>query len=246
MTPFVKVAFQMHIDHDATKLIEEIINLKIDGKTDDELSAAYRQTSEAFRASFPDNEGHPFSAYKSLFIDPGYTRVIASFAVFSQTGAYNRLYICGDMVDCKALANILQIACPNHLPTGFSYIYGTSLIDDIHSGGGHVIIEAHRITFIDSKDALKRDLAALDPDTRNLVLATCSKENGLDFWNNANGFGPLGEATVFTPDEAANFDVPIANDEPEWLTMPAPNFKVSKTMPLRGREEGLRNVKSTT
>lgn len=245
MTPFVKVAFQMRIGHAAANLIEEIADLKIDGKNDDELSAAYRQTSEAFRTCFPDNGGPPFSAYKDQFVDPDCTKAFSSFAVFRQNKTPIRLYICGDMIDCKALANILRIACRDHLPTGFTYIYGTSLIDDIESGSGHVLIEAHRITFIDSKDALRRDLAALDPDTRNLVLATCSKENGLDFWNNTDGFGPLSEATVFTPAEAGNFNVPIANDEPEWLTMPAPNFEVSETMPLRGREEGLRNVKST-
>ena len=33
---------------------------------------------------------------------------------------------------------------------------------------------------------------------------------------------PLFDATVLGEDEASAFAVPIADDEPEWLTLPAP------------------------
>lgn len=54
------------------------------------------------------------------------------------------------------------------------------------------------------------------------VLATRSAAHGLSFWSNDYGFGPLFNATVFSEAEAANLDVPIADDEPEWLALPAP------------------------
>lgn len=61
---------------------------------------------------------------------------------------------------------------------------------------------------------------AQDEDARPLIIAKRDAEHGLDFWNNEDGFGRLADATVFTPAEAAEFDLPIADDEPEWLTMP--------------------------
>ena len=56
------------------------------------------------------------------------------------------------------------------------------------------------------------------------VLATRDGVHGLSFWNNDFGFGPLFNATVFDEDEAAAFDLPIADDEPEWLALPAPRI----------------------
>ena len=54
------------------------------------------------------------------------------------------------------------------------------------------------------------------------VLAIRDRKHGLSFWNNRDGSGPLRDASVFTEAEGAAFDVPIADDEPEWLAMPAP------------------------
>jgi hypothetical protein len=59
-----------------------------------------------------------------------------------------------------------------------------------------------------------------DEDLRPLVIAKRDTENGLDFWSNEDGFGRLADATIFTPAEAAEFDLPIADEEPEWLTLP--------------------------
>lgn len=74
-------------------------------------------------------------------------------------------------------------------------------------------------TFTERRDEI---LAAQsqDEDLRPLVIAKRDVEHGLDFWNNDAGFGRLADATVFTPAEAAEFDLPIADDEPEWLTLP--------------------------
>ena len=54
------------------------------------------------------------------------------------------------------------------------------------------------------------------------VLTTRDHAHGLSFWSDDYGFGPLFNATVFSEAEAALFDVPIADDTPDWLAMPAP------------------------
>lgn len=54
------------------------------------------------------------------------------------------------------------------------------------------------------------------------VLAIRDHRHGLSFWNHAYGFGPLFNATVFGEAEAAMFDLPAADDQPEWLALPAP------------------------
>lgn len=54
------------------------------------------------------------------------------------------------------------------------------------------------------------------------VLAIRDRTHGLSFWNEVYGFGPLFNATVFTEAGATVPDIPIADDEPEWLAMPAP------------------------
>lgn len=54
------------------------------------------------------------------------------------------------------------------------------------------------------------------------VLVTRDPKFGLSFWNGADELGALRDATLFTEAEAAVFDVPTADNEPEWLAMPAP------------------------
>lgn len=61
------------------------------------------------------------------------------------------------------------------------------------------------------------------------VLATRDRAHGLSFWNREYGFGPLFNATVFSETDAGGFDVPIADDEPEWLALPAPLAPESDT-----------------
>lgn len=53
------------------------------------------------------------------------------------------------------------------------------------------------------------------------VLAVRDETHGLSFWSKAYGFGPLFNATVFSESDAAAFDLPAAETEPEWLALPA-------------------------
>lgn len=80
--------------------------------------------------------------------------------------------------------------------------------------------EARRVQFVLTElDILRAGLdgTPTDEGRSGFVLATRDPEHGLSFWNNETGFGRLAEATVFSEAEAAAFDKPIAQDEPEWL-----------------------------
>lgn len=54
------------------------------------------------------------------------------------------------------------------------------------------------------------------------VLATRDVTHRFSSWNNQYGFGPLFHESVFSEEEAIASEVPIADDEPEWLALPAP------------------------
>lgn len=54
------------------------------------------------------------------------------------------------------------------------------------------------------------------------VIVTRDDEEGLLFWNNEHGFASLETATTFSEEEAKNYDLPIAADQPEWLQLPSP------------------------
>jgi hypothetical protein len=66
------------------------------------------------------------------------------------------------------------------------------------------------------------DLDVAAEGTFGFVIAISSRAHGLSFWRNTGGFGPLFAATVFSEIEAVDYDLPIADDEPEWLALPAP------------------------
>lgn len=63
---------------------------------------------------------------------------------------------------------------------------------------------------------------ARDEGADGFVLAIRDPQHGLSFWNDDTGFDRLSRARVFSEAEAANHNVPLAHDQPEWLAMPEP------------------------
>ncbi|PZU06527.1 hypothetical protein [Sphingomonas sp.] len=63
--------------------------------------------------------------------------------------------------------------------------------------------------------------AAVD-GTYGFVLATRDPTHGLSFWSADYGYGPLFNATVFSEADAAAHAPAIADDQLEWLALPAP------------------------
>jgi hypothetical protein len=132
-----------------------------------------------------------------------------------------QLAIFGDNVDVESLARIIHAICKTAQPCGFAYAYGCTKLRENEFGGGYVVIGPEGPEFHDTDSDLRRALSEMQSeDARPLVIATRNRDHGLEFWNNQTGFGRLANATVFTPAEAASHDLPIADDEPEWLTLP--------------------------
>ena len=62
-----------------------------------------------------------------------------------------------------------------------------------------------------------------DNSSAGYVLALRDGHDGLLFWNGTDGYVDLAHAAVFSEDEANNYDVPISDDQPEWVALPAPS-----------------------
>lgn len=93
-------------------------------------------------------------------------------------------------------------------------------------GGGCIVITDAGIRSYSTQSLLEHAFSRIEGGPHEgvdgFVLTTKSADQGLSFWNNTDGFGALATATVFSEAEAARFDKPIADDEPEWLVLPAP------------------------
>jgi hypothetical protein len=131
--------------------------------------------------------------------------------------------IFGDQITVDVVAELIFRICKSALPTGFEYAIDCDRLRPGELGGGYVVItEAgieHGGTSAMLDAALRR---ASDEETDGFVLTIRDPDHGLSFWNNDTGFGRLATATVFSENEAGRFDKPIADDEPEWMALPAP------------------------
>lgn len=219
---YTKTAFSLAADEDDILFLIEIANLDISTIPEDEFQEEFDNRSERFRKAFPATEADPFENFRKIFSDGNYPYPDFEAEAYGAAGdGKAAVIISGDQIDPETLANILQVACPSVLPTGFSYNYGCSKLRPDEFGGGYVIVTDDRTIFHDTKYGLSIALDQLDnEDARPLVLTKSDREHGLSYWNVETGFGRLGDATVFSPQDAEAMPAIIADDEPEWATMP--------------------------
>ena len=132
----------------------------------------------------------------------------------------------GDQFGVDQVAQLLFLAAKSALPCGFEYAMDCDKLRLGEFGGGCVAITDAGVTFSGTSRMLDRMLerasGTADDGANGFVLSTRDAGHGLSFWNNDTGFGRLADATLFSDAEARAFDKPIADDEPEWLAMPAP------------------------
>ena len=219
---YTKTAFTIEADAADIVFLSEIIDLHLSIVPEEEWRQQFENRSARFKNAFTGSDEDPFEAYRALFSDGDYPEPGFDIHRCGQTDSgRERIIISGDQIDPETLANIVQAACPSALPTGFCYSYGCSKLRPDEFGGGFVLITENDIVFRGTQEGLASALAQLDDeDARSLVLTTRHPEHGLSYWNSERGFGRLADATVFSPSEAARHDPVIANDEPEWTTMP--------------------------
>ena len=223
---FVKASFLLAVtraEADIFRQIDDAIEAVGDPSLDaPERAERYAALGPAFAACFPPSAEDPFAGFVEIFSDPDYPRLGFTLQV-DPPGATEEgsLWIHGDQVDIEAAAALIQAVAKSALPYGFEYALDCDRMRPGEFGGGYVVIRDDDIEFGGSAQGLERALARVAAPDRSYVLATRHADEGLLFWNLADGFGSLERASVYSEAEAASADVVIADDEPEWLQLPA-------------------------
>lgn len=225
---FVKASFLLRVtDAEAEVLgrIDDAVAILADGDLEDAVLAEhYQALGDDFARIFPPTEAGLFESFRSIFSDPDYPRLGFTLQIDPPEGTGTRqVWLSGDQVDIETAALLLQSVAKSALPIGFEYCLDCDRLRPGEFGGGYVVISANDIEFGGSARLLDRAIARHHhAGVDGFVLATRDIEDGLTFWNSEAGFGALAAATVFSDAEAAHHDVPITDDQPEWLALPAP------------------------
>lgn len=228
---FIKASFTITVteaEAEVLRRIEDAIAIVQDKHLDTtEREAQFRTLGLAFAECFLPSDADIFAGFLAMFPDPDYPRLGFSLSIDAidppGDSGLRKFWIHGDQIDIEAVANLIQTVARSALPFGFEYAIDCSRMRLGEFGGGFVAIRADDIEFGNSAQGLERALTRLPDDARHgLVIAIRDEEEGLLFWNTDTGFGSLETATVYSEAEALRCDLPIANDQPEWLAMPAP------------------------
>lgn len=194
----------------------------------DALEAHYATIGADFAALFPRTELSPFDGLLDLFPDENYPMLDIDFDFDIDIGEPDAegqviVFLSGEQFGTETAANLIQRCARSALPFGFEWASHHDRLRADEFGGGYVVITETDIEFGSTRRMLDRALnRARDEGVDGFVLAIRHAEHGLSFWNDSDGFDHLSRARIFSEAEAANFDMPIASDEPEWLAMPAP------------------------
>lgn len=226
---YTKASFILSVLPDEAELLQlakDASNM-LENNDDEALGRqeAYDQLGPAFAAAFPPTADDPFGGFLAMFDDADFPVLDCRIDVDdtpNEAGSIS-VFFHGDQVSIDAVALLIFATCKSALPCGFEYALDCDRLRPGEFGGGYAAITAAGVTFGHSGRQLERALERdTDEGADGFVLTTRHPEYGLSFWNNDSGFGRLRDATVFTEAEAATFNTPIADDEPEWLAMPAP------------------------
>jgi len=225
---YTQVCFAIEVTDDEALLINEVQQIcgeLADGfATADDEAACYAGSSAALRELFPaDNPEQPFEKLRAMFSDPSWPHLSATFAVNERDGAPGKIVeVTGETVDPWEIAGLLRLLAPSAAPFSFGYAHTASRDRYDAYGGGY--IEVRRDKLVDMVERHE------NTDDRHRVIAMIDPDHGLLFWNNLDGFGSLEAASAFTQRDAANFDLPIAAHNPEWLALP-PRHAFFKELP---------------
>ncbi len=182
---------------------------------DDILAAQWHCLTPDFHASFPPTGAEPWSGFRSLFPDPEYPSFGVTFEHATPPEATERVVVHGDQFDPDACAQLIAAIVTETLPVFATWSTSSSKYRLDEFSGGAFRIDKSGIHFISSHDIYST--RRFEP---KLVLTTRTDEDGLLFWNNDAGFGPLAQASLYTQSEADALGTVITNDEPEWIALP--------------------------
>lgn len=225
---YTKASFELTVTQAEADLLREIADvtekLAWHEPEKGDLTAIHAARSDAFRAMFPSRGTGPFESFLELFDNPNHPALDFDLE-FSEPDAEGvvQVYIFGEQFSPEIAAGVIQRVCFSALPCGFDYAFDHDKLRVGEFGGGYAVVATDKVIYGGTSMMIDRALARLAHEGADgFVLSMQSSEQGLSFWNEAKGFGRLLDATVFSKHDAAEFDVPIAECQPEWLAMPAP------------------------
>ena len=227
---YTKAAFTILMSREDAALLrsaEAAVDILETNGEDAALAAAYDTLDERFRTIFPPKGESRFETFLELFDDPHLPYLDARIEIEDNPDeALVKVNFSGDQFGIDQVAELLFRGCKSALPCGFAWSYDCDRLRVGEFGGGCVIITDAGIQSYSTQSLLEHAFRRIEGGPHEgvdgFVLTTTSAAHGLSFWSNTYGFGALATATVFSEAEAARFDKPIADDEPEWLALPAP------------------------
>lgn len=225
---YTKAAFGLAVTSAEADLLRRVITaIEMIGDAEnsiDALEAHYATIGADFAALFPRTELSPFDGLLDLFPDENY--IVLDFDIdIGEPNAEGQVvvFLSGEQFGIETAANLIQRCARSALPFGFEWASDHDRLRPGEFGGGYVAITETAKEFSHTSQMLDRAIGrARDEGADGFVLTIRHPEHGLSFWNDADGFDRLARARIFSEAEAAKFDVPFANDAPEWLAMPAP------------------------
>lgn len=223
---YIYAAFAVTITASEAELIaaaETAIDAMDEDLQGEDRREAYNALGPAFAEAFPPISDDPFSGFMPIFPDKDFPCLDATITIEDGQDHTTRVVtFSGDQFGIEQVANLLFACAKSALPIGFEYAYTCDKLRADEFGGGAVIITADGVDYHSTHTIVREALSEKSlPKCTRLMLTIRDREHGLLFWNTDTGFGDLASATLFTEEEATDFDVPIAFDEPEWLACPA-------------------------
>jgi hypothetical protein len=225
---YTKAAFALAVTIAEADMLDRVIRaVELIGDASigiDDLERQYRDLGADFAALFPQTEDRPFDGLLNLFADGNFPSLDFDIEIGEPDDAGHVIIIfSGQQFDVETAASLIQRCARSALPFGFEYALDCDRLRVGEFGGGYVAITESAKEYGHTAPMLDRAIGrARDEGADGFVLAIRDPKHGLSFWNDTDGFDRMARARVFSDAEATTFDVPIANDQPEWLAMPAP------------------------
>lgn len=183
---------------------------------EDDITEHWHGLSETFRTLFAPVGEEAISGFLAIFPDGDYPTFGTSFSFDAHNDGAVRVFATAEQFEPDAVAELLHRTITQSLPVGVTWSYDSDRHHPDAFGGGGFLIDAAGIHWIGT--SMVHDKHRFSP---KLVIAMRDTEEGLLFWNDRDGFGSLDSADVYTEEQALTVDLPIADDQPEWLALPS-------------------------
>lgn len=179
------------------------------------LTEHWQGLSREFRELFAPVDDNPVSGFLTLFPDSDFPTFGTDF-VFDEGDDGTILVVAkAEQFEPDAVAALLHRVVTVSLPIVATWSFDCDRHEVDAFGGGAFRIDGTRVHWLSTSEAFDTNRFA-----SRLVLTTRDEDEGLLFWNNEKGFGPLEDAHIYTEAEADALGTVIANNAPEWLELP--------------------------